>query len=199
VSRPVVRPRAALASQHLGEKLSPYADRSLAAAALLACDQHVSICPGCRAAADAERRLLRSLRSAATPGLSSQLECALLDLAGRASPQVPAIGPAPLEVIGRSAPAMYRSPVRAAMLAGLVAGASAAAAWSLSLNGLGAPGATFPVARAPSSATTTGLTTTAAWSSQATSFLSTNQSAPVEGPWPTVPIPSRRSAQSTHE
>ena len=161
--------------RHLDEALSPYADRSLSAAALLACDQHVSICPGCRAAADAERRLLRSLRSAATPGLSSGLQSALLDLAGQSVLPVSTMGSAPLAVMGRSAPAVYRSPLRAAMMAGLVAGASVAAAWSLSVNGVGLPGKSSPVLRLPASAATVGTTTVDGSSSLVATFLATNQ------------------------
>lgn len=208
---PVLRPRHVAASRHLDEALSPYADRSLSAAALLACDQHVSICPGCRAAADAERRLLRSLRSAATPGLSSGLQSALLDLAGQSVPLAPTIGAAPLAVMGRSAPAVYRSPLRAAMLAGLVAGASVAAAWSLSVNGVGLPGKSSPALRLPASAATAGSTTGDGSSSLAATFLATNQIAGPAGltatfkdastqivpvvvapPWTGVPDPGRR-------
>jgi hypothetical protein len=179
--------------------LSPYADRRLSAATLLACDQHVSICPGCRAAVDAERRLLRSLRTSATPGLSSRLESALLDLAVQAVPVVSTSGSSPLAVMGRSAPAMYRSPIRAAMFAGLVAGASAAAAWSLSVNGIGLPGGSLPVVRVPVSAATAGSTIGDASSSQTAAFLSTNHVTGIAGPWPGVPDRGRRSAQSIHE
>ena len=218
---PVLRARHVAASRHLEEMLSLYADRSLSAATLLACDQHVSICPGCRAAADAERRLLRSLRSAATPRLSSGLQSALLDLAGQSVPLVSASGPAPLAVMGRSAPAMYRSPMRAAILAGLVTGASAAAAWSLSVNGIGLSGGSSPAVRMPASAATAGSTMGDASSSRAATFLSANHVAGVAAatgltatftdtstqtvpvvvgpPWTRVPDLSRRSAQSTHE
>ena len=175
---PVLRPQHLAASRHLDEMLSPYADRSLSAATLLVCDQHVSICPGCRAAADAERRLLRSLRSAATLGLSSGLQSALLDLAGQSVPLAPTIGSAPLAVMGRSAPAVYRSPLRAAMLAGLVAGASVAAAWSLSVNGVGVAGESSPALRLPASAAPVGSTTGDGSSSLAATFLGTN---PVAG------------------
>jgi len=142
-----------VASRHLDAMLSAYADRSLPAAALLACDQHVAICPRCRDAVDAERRLLSSLRTAVTPGLSHRLESALLGLATHAvSPEVPprsTIEPSPLRVVGPAAPALHHSPVRAVMLAGLAAGASAAAAWSLGISGVGPPGANLPVVRLP--------------------------------------------------
>lgn len=208
---PVLRHRHVVASRHLEEMLSPYADRSLPAETLLACDQHVSICPCCRAAADAERRLLRSLRSAATPGLSSGLQSALLDLAGQTVAPVSTIGSAPLAVMGRSAPAAYRSPLRAAVLAGLVASASAAAAWSLSVNGVGLEGEPSPALRLPASAATVGSTIGDGSSSLAATFLAANgvagstglratsrdgsaQSVPgvVALPWTGVPAVSRR-------
>jgi len=152
----VLRPRPVVHSRHLDTRLSAYADRTLPAAMLLACDQHVSICPGCRDAVDAERRLLSSLRTAATPDLPSRLESALLGLAVQSAPAAPASAPSRLAVVGRSAPAMHRSPVRAAMLASLAAGASAAAAWSVGVSGPSAAshaflGASVPAATAPAS------------------------------------------------
>jgi anti-sigma factor RsiW len=156
---PVRRVRLSVASRHLDAMLSAYADRSLPAATLLACDQHVAICPRCRAAVDAERRLLSSLRTARTPGLSSRLESALLDLAAHAACPEPASGPSPLRVVRRAAPAMHHSPVRAVMLASLAAGASAAAALSLGVSGVASPGASLPVVRLPDPAATTTLAT----------------------------------------
>ena len=144
--------RSVVAGRHLDALLSAYADRSLPAATLLACDRHVAICHGCRVAVDAERRMLSSLRSAATPALSSRLESALLGVAVYAVPTVATRRPPPLAVVDRSAPAMHRSPVRAALLASLVAGASAAAAWSVGVSGVGPSGASLPVARLPSAA-----------------------------------------------
>lgn len=146
----VPRGRSVVGSRHLDAMLSAYADRSLPAATLLACDQHVAICPGCRDAVDAERRLLSSLRTAATPELSSRLESALLDLAVYAVPTLPTKRLSPLAVVGPSAPPMHRSPVRAAMLASLAAGAAAAAAWSVGVSGVGPPGASLPVVLLPS-------------------------------------------------
>ena len=61
------------------------------------------------------------------------------------------------------------------MLAGLVAGASVAAAWSLSLNGVGLEGKSSPVLRLPASAATAGSTTGDESSSLAATFLATNQ------------------------
>jgi hypothetical protein len=156
---PVLRARLPVASRHLDAVLSAYADRTLPAATLLTCDQHVAICPRCRAAVDAERRLLSSLRSAVTPGLSSRLESALLDLAAHTACPAPTSGPSPLPVVRRAAPAMHHSPVRSMVLAGLAAGASAAAAWSLGLSGVGPPGGSMPVVRLPDPASTVTLTT----------------------------------------
>ena len=199
--------------------LSAYADRSLPAATLLACDQHVAICPGCLDAVGAERRLLSSLRSAVTPGLPLRLESALRDLAGHAVPPVPTSGPSPLALVGRAAPAMHRSPVRAAMLASLAAGASAAAAWSLGVTGVGPSGVSLPVVRLPDPALTAPASSGSGSSSQAASFLSINRIAgfagsfglsttvtaastrpvPVAGQRPDVPDVGRRWAQSIHE
>ncbi len=195
----VLRSRSGVASQHLGQMLSLYADRSLPPPALLACDRHVSICPGCRAAAEAERRMLRSLRSSATPGLSHRLESVLLGLAADSMPPMVTGGPSPIAVIARSAPAMYRSPLRAAMLAGLVAGASAAAAWSLGVNGVGPSAGPIPVVRQPAAASAAGSARGAVASSQLVSFLSVTAMGPINGPWPGVPDRGPRSAQSTHE
>ena len=154
---PVLRTRSSVAVRHLDTTLSAYADRRLPAATLLACDQHVAICPRCRAAVDSERRLLTSLRTAVTPGLSSRLESALLDLAAQAACPEPARNPQ-LRVVRRTAPAMHHSPVRAVMLASLAAGVSAAAAWSLGVSGVGSPGGSLPVVRLPEPAATATLT-----------------------------------------
>ena len=181
---PVLRARLSLASRHLDTTLSAYADRALPAAALLTCDQHVAICPRCRAAVDTERRLLSSLRTAVTPGLSCRLEAALLDLAAHTAANEATFGPAPLRVVRPAAPAMHHSPVRAVMLAGLVAGASAAAAWSLGVSGVGPPVASLPVVRLPDPAATAPSTTPS------------GQSVLVAGARPGVPDMSRGWAQS---
>jgi len=97
------------------------------------------------------------------------------------------------------------------MLAGLVAGASVAAAWSLSVNGVGLPGKSSPALRLPASAATAGSTTGDESSSLAATFLATNQVAGSAGltatfmdastqtvrvvvapPWTGVPDLSRR-------
>ena len=176
----VLRARSVVASRHVDAMLSAYADRSLPAATLLACDRHVAICPSCLEAVEAERRLLSSLRTAVTPELPSRLESALRDLAICAVPTVPTSRPAPLAVVGRFAPAIHRSPVRAAVLASLAAGASAAAAWSVGVSGVGPAGA-VPAVRLHSTAViaSTGLTTT---------FTTASSGAvPVAGPQPYVP------------
>jgi anti-sigma factor RsiW len=170
----VLGTRSAVASRHLGAMLSAYADRSLPAATLLACDRHVSICPGCRDAAEAERRLLRSLRSDATPELPSGLESALLCLAFYAEPSAPTRPPSPLVVVGRSAPAMHRSPVRAALLASLAAGASAAAAWSVGVSGVSPSGASLSDVRLTSPAAVASSSNGAGMSGDAVSFLTNN-------------------------
>jgi hypothetical protein len=140
---------------HLGSLTSAYVDRDLPAGVLLGCDQHVAVCGSCRAAAEDERRLLESMRRSTTPCLSSSLQSALLELAASAAP----VGERPhLPVVDPSAPALHRSPVRAAVLAGLAAGASAAAALSLGVAGVGGsgPGPTAPsspAVRLPAAAT----------------------------------------------
>ena len=171
----VLGARSVVTSRHVGAMLSAYADRSLPAAALLACDQHVAICPGCRGAVDAERRLLRSLRSSATPELSSRLESALLGLAVYDVSMVPTVRPSPLPVVGRSAPAMHRSPVRAALLASLAAGASMAAAWSVGVSSAGSTAASLPVVPLTFPAAVANSASGNGESSQATSYLSTNR------------------------
>ena len=166
--------RSGVASRHVDAMLSAYADRSLPAATLLACDQHVAICPGCREAVDGERRLLSSLRTAATPELPSRLESAVLGLAVYPVPTVPTRRLSPLVVVGRSAPAMHRSPVRAALLASLAAGAAAAAAWSVGVSGVGPAGASQSPVRLPSPAAVASSSSGNGSSGQAASFLSTN-------------------------
>jgi anti-sigma factor RsiW len=170
-----LRPPWAVGSRHIDAMLSAYADRSLPAGTLLACDRHVAICPGCREAVDAERRLLSSLRTAATPALSSRLESALLDLAVCPAPGAPRPRPLPLAVVGRSAPAMHRSPVRAAMLASLAAGASAAAAWSVGVSGVGPVGASQAFVHIPSRAAVATSSRRNGSSSQAASLPSTSR------------------------
>lgn len=138
---------------HLGALVSAYVDRDLPAGVLHACDQHLAVCGCCRAAAEDERRLLESMRRTTTPCPSSSLQSALLGLADSAAP----VGDRPqLPVVEPGAPALHRSPVRAAVLAGLAAGASAAAAFGLGMAGTGSAGAatTPPAGRLPVAAAT---------------------------------------------
>jgi len=144
---------------HLGDLVSAYVDRTLPSDLQRRLDRHLVTCRVCAAAADAERRLLTSLRGARTPGVPSSLTAALRDLAvaRSAAPRALAVRPdgrldrpsRPLPLVAQRAPALHRSPVRAALLAGLAAGASAAAAW-----GIGATGAV--TARLPGSARVVG-------------------------------------------
>ena len=119
---------------HLGSLVSAYVDRDLPAGVLLACDQHLGVCGSCRAVAEEERRLMESMRRALAPNPSSSLQSALLGLADHPTPTT--CRPH-LPVVQPGAPPLHRSPVRAAVLAGLAAGASAAAAVSLGVAGVG--------------------------------------------------------------
>ena len=118
----------------LGPELSAYADRALAPVELRAWDRHLVSCGGCRQAVEAERRMLSSLRRAGGPEVPGDLRAMLLSLAsGAGSEAAPSTPPVP--VVDRCAPALHRSAVRATVCAGLAAGASAAAAWSLAVAG----------------------------------------------------------------
>ena len=177
-----LRVRPLVSTRHVDAMLSAYADRTLPAAMLLACDQHVAICPRCRVAVDAERRLLSSLRTSATPALPSRLELALLGLAVHAVPAPPASEPSRLVVVRRSAPPMHRSPMRAAMLASLAAGASAAAAWSVGVSSVGPSAASHTLVRAHAPAAAVRLPgDTAASSQSASSSVSPGATAGIAG------------------
>ncbi len=203
----VLRVRPIARTRHVEGVLNAYVDRTLPAATLLAHDQHVSICPACRGAVDDERRLLSSLRTAATPDPPRRLESALLGLAIHAVPVVPVSPPSRLVVVGRAAPAMHRSPMRAAMLASLAAGASAAAAWSVGVGGVAPAAASQSSPRAVAPATTVRLSAIASDSQPAslvslrgapagvagspqltTAFTApASTTVPVAGPWTGVP------------
>ncbi|HET7398615.1 MAG TPA: hypothetical protein VFJ94_08840 [Intrasporangium sp.] len=137
---------------HLRGNVRAYVDRTLPAPLLDAFDRHLVWCGTCRAAADQERRIVAALRS--DTGMPQGLRSSLLGLATIAptapvgsadhpGPDVPAppvgfrIPPAParqpVPTVAPTAPALHRSPVRAAVLASLAAGASVAAAWSLAV------------------------------------------------------------------
>jgi anti-sigma factor RsiW len=145
-------------------QVSAYVDGQLDARTTRAFDQHLVACQVCRHAAEQERRILRSLRTGATPCLSEGLQSMLLGLAAPVHPTaaqelrggVPAIPPAPrgvrparvpLPTVAPAAPALHRSPRRAAMFAGLAAGASAAAAIGLAVA---TPGTVTPSPSSPS-------------------------------------------------
>ena len=203
----VLRARPIARTRHVEGVLNAYVDRTLPAATLLAHDQHVSICPACRGAVDDERRLLSSLRTAATPDPPRRLESALLGLAIHAGPVSPVSPPSRLVVVGRAAPAMHRSPMRAAMLASLAAGASAAAAWSVGVGGVAPAAASQSSPRAVAPATTVRLSAIASGSQPASLVSSRGAAAgvagspqlttaftapasttvPVAGPWTGVP------------
>ena len=200
----VLRARPTARTRHVDAALKAYVDRTLPDATLLAHDRHVSICPSCRGAADDERRLLSSLRTAATPDPPRRLESALLGLAIHAVPVSP---PPRLVVVGRAAPAMHRSPMRAAMLASLAAGASAAAAWSVGVGGVAPSTGSQPFPRAAAPAATVRLSVNASGIQPAslvspqgaaagiggsvqltTAFTApASPAVPVAGPWTGVP------------
>lgn len=163
---------------HLRGQVRAYVDRSLPEPVLRCFDRHVVYCMTCRAAADQERRIVASLRADAD--VPQGLRSALLGLgstspAGR--PAGPAWGPrssgaahdpmapeAPsgirmppspvreaIPTVPPQAPALHRSPMRAALFASLAAGASVAVAWSLAAAPLPTAGVVRqPAPRAPS-------------------------------------------------
>lgn len=126
---------------HLGDRVSAYVDRTLAPDLLRRLDRHVVTCERCRAAADGERRLLASLRASRTPPVPTSLTAALRGLSSSAPVLAPSVGlpigspSVVLPTVPPRAPALHRSPVRAVLLAGLAAGASAAAAWGIAATG----------------------------------------------------------------
>jgi hypothetical protein len=150
-------------SRCLGAELTAYADRHLDAATLLRWDRHLVSCETCRCAVAQERRVLAALRSPSAPGVPGDLRGMLLALArppadaaaagGPAVPttrsapdqqhvHVPPVPVAPVRVVDRGAPAMHRSARRSTVFAGLAAGATAAAAWSLVVSGSAVTGPT---------------------------------------------------------
>lgn len=162
---------------HLGGHVRAYVERTLPPAVQHLFDRHLVTCVMCRAVADQERRIIATLRadSAFVPG---SLRSSLMGLAATAilepeptrhpGPRIPlgplasrgsasrALGPgkglasAPgVPTVPPTAPALHRSPMRAAVAASLAAGASVAAAWGLAVSPL--PGSTRPPsARVPS-------------------------------------------------
>jgi hypothetical protein len=131
----------------LGADLTAYADRAMDPSSLRQWDRHLVACTSCRAAVDDERRVLASLRSSscasAVPGelrgmllaLASALDLEPESAHSGPNPVLPPVPVAPVPVVDRGMPAFHRSARRATMFAGIAAGATAAAAWSLALTG----------------------------------------------------------------
>ena len=164
---------------HLRGHVRAYVDRALPLAVLRVFDQHLVACEVCRAAAEQERRIVAALR--ADTGVPQSLRSALMGLAsgspdGSAVPDVPS-APArvrmhlpsspfrdpqpltrePVPTVAPNAPALHRSPVRAAVVASLAATASVAAAWGLTVVPLQAgPRAPAASSRVPAEATNFG-------------------------------------------
>ena len=135
---------------HLRGHVRAYVDRALPPALLHLYDRHLVCCAICRDAADRERRIVASLRS--DTGVPTSLHSSLLGLAAAPLPEpasqpgpriplpplhlrasaVPSYDPVP--TVHPSAPALHRSPMRAAVVASIAAGASVAAAWGLAAS-----------------------------------------------------------------
>jgi hypothetical protein len=153
---------------HLRGQVRAYVDRSLPPALLHLYDKHLVCCTMCRHAADQERRIVAALRS--DTGVPMSLRTSLIGLASSpppmeqpARPSGPRIPVPPLGVLGSrmpsgpshdpvptvrpTAPPLHRSPMRAAVVASIAAGASVAAAWGLALSPL--PGARTTTVRVP--------------------------------------------------
>jgi hypothetical protein len=160
IGMPGAHPGAGRGGRCLGQLVTAYADRAMDAATLVRWDLHVVAGWACRAAVDTERRVLASLRTSAT-SVPTDLRGMLLALAkepGAPEPErsrgfhpvrtlhhpahphgVPPVPVAPVRVVDRGAPALHRSARRATVLAGLAAGATAAAAWGIAFAGTTSP------------------------------------------------------------
>ncbi len=144
---------------HLRNHVRAYVDRALPPALLHLYDRHVVCCAMCRAAADQERRIVASLRS--DTGVPMSLRSSLIGLAtapptpempshsgpriplppiGFRMPSAPSYDPVP--TVSPGAPALHRSPMRAAVVASIAAGASVAAAWGLAVSPVAGSGGT---------------------------------------------------------
>ncbi len=145
----------------LGERVADYVAGTLPEHERRRWDRHLVSCGYCRHEVEVERRVRTTLRGS-DPALPGDLRAMLLAVAGAgAAPEGPRPVDAPmaappaartsrparpswprrlaaLPVLPPEAPACHRSALRAAVLAGLAAGATVAAAWSL------AAGATPP-------------------------------------------------------
>ncbi|XVX21254.1 hypothetical protein ACQP1U_05100 [Actinomycetota bacterium] len=126
----------------LGEVVHDYALRALPAPQLLRWDRHVAVCLHCQSAVAAETRLIAALRGGG-PSPSSSLQASLVALAASMLPPVPVPAateraqphPVALPTVAPTAPALHHSPLRAAAIATMAAGATAAAAWSVGVLG----------------------------------------------------------------
>lgn len=190
-------------------QVSAYVDRTLDARSLHAFDRHLVTCQVCLYAAQEESRLLASLRSGATPGVSADLRMTLLAMA-HPRPEVPSdlgrsraegvvagaeVEPRRPEIprptmpvahlrvptVAPASPALHRSPRRAAMVAGLAAGASAAAAIGLAVVGPGVSAASplrQPETRTPVTTSLTALSASFSRTSLAETSLAASTSSP---------------------
>lgn len=153
---------------HLKGYVRAYVDRALPPAMLHLYDKHLVCCTVCRAAADQERRIVAALRS--DTGVPMSLRTSLMGL-GATAGDAPAAFPAPassgpriplpplglrmpsapshdpVPTVRPTAPALHRSPMRAAVVASIAAGASVAAAWGLAIAPV--PGSRVPSVRGP--------------------------------------------------
>lgn len=162
---------------HLRGNVRAYVDRALPVPMLHAYDKHLVCCALCRALADQERRIVATLR--AETGVPQGLRSSLMGLAASAAspsslselsdlsdvPDVPrppwgfrmppSALPEPVPTVPPTSPALHRSPMRAAVVASLAAGASVAAAWGLAVSPIPAGSPLRPaVARVPAGAAT---------------------------------------------
>lgn len=149
---------------HLKGHVRAYVDRALPPALLHVYDRHLVCCAMCRAATEQERRIVASLR--ADTGVPMSLRTSLMGLAASSAleqapastgpripmpplgfrmPSAPSYEPVP--TVRPTAPALHRSPMRAAVVASIAAGASVAAAWGLTVSPV--PGSRVPAARTP--------------------------------------------------
>lgn len=186
---------------HLRGYVRAYVDRALPPAMLHLYDKHLVCCLSCRDAVDRERRIVASLRS--DTGVPTSLRSALLGLAatppaaeaGRdEGPRVP-VPPSglrgalpaydPVPTVHPGAPALHRSPMRAAVVASIAAGASVAAAWGLAVSpvpgGTRLPTSRVPVASFGAGPGSVGLGTTALTVSRSTSSASASSSSSSSG------------------
>jgi hypothetical protein len=174
------------------------------AATLLRWDRHVVTCGCCRAAVEGERRVLAALRSPTSSPVPRDLRGMLLAMASQpAGPEtgsssrsahvVPPVPVAPVRVVDRGAPALHRSARRATVYAGLAAGATAAAAWSLVISGgaLTSPSPTVSPAVQRAKPVSPGFATAAFTVPGLGSASSATTMTPAVGSW------RGRSAQST--